>query len=156
MGLFGLFRKRTTRGTPALAPMVQACIKSPAPAALQRCYEKLLGAEVLVMINQRVPGLPNGALLTPRSGVRVEFVTAVYPVTGARIVPVFSDATTLMTHFTPHPETQRDTIPYIGMRGRDLLAVVGGHGIALYAAKEAFYISADTIHTLLHRHKGRG
>lgn len=149
MGLFDFFRPRTTRGTPSLVPFVRACVERGTPTEQQRLYRMLLSHPVLVMLNQRVPGLPVGALLNPKSGVRVEFVTTLHPVTGARVVPVFTDEATLMARFTPHAATQRGTIPYVGFLGRDLLPLLGSHGIELFSGSHAYYLDADSLKGLM-------
>ena len=151
MGLFDFLRPRTTRGTPALAPVVRACVTSPTPVALDRLYRQLRDSPVLVMLNQRVPGLPNGALLTPQSGVRVEFVTTQERRTGARVVPVFTDEAVLMARFTPHAGARGDALPYVGLRGRHLLAVIGDLGLALYAGDTPLYLDAATVQRLASR-----
>ena len=148
MSIFDLFTRRRTTGSPALRRSVQQYQSASSPAGLHALYRQLLDSTLVIMLNQQAGGVKNGALVTPRTGARLEFVTSINRESNTRVAPVFTDIESFTACFAMNAGSKRDTIiPHVLMRARDLLPILAtsGMGMELRTDQTTMHIDGEVV-----------
>lgn len=149
MGFFDrLFTKHAT-GNPTLASAVKAYQQSTSIATHRALFRELQKSTLLLLLNQEAQGLKPGALINPRTGATVEFLTTLDRKTNGRVLPVFTDEAALK-EWTATNRRSSVKFPYIAMRARDLFPILTSAAIdvCLIAAGGTVILKMETIRTL--------
>lgn len=144
MGLFDRWLKRPAAPeNPALVRAVAAYRRTASPSTLLALYRALVKSTLLVPLAREVQGLASGAHITPKTGVRVEFLTARDVPAGVRAVIAVTDLPTL------HGWSS-GICPHVTMRALDLCAVLAESrgAISLIAGKDTMLLDATVVATL--------